>query len=83
MLQRSGEEWKTCRFVKGIVKGKEEEAATRMLCKQYDADEVEDLQMSISPISVSASPFYIPAHVLRTRHWGRKLHTFVSGTAPP
>ena len=39
-----------------------------------------DIHISFSDIR--ASPVYIPAFVMRSTHFGRKLRTFVSGTLP-
>ncbi len=68
-----------CSHVKEVIKEEEESAADKMLRKHYCADRVEDLEMSISHSFITASPFYVPAYVLRSHHYGQTLHTFVSG----
>ncbi|CAL5223953.1 g6557 [Coccomyxa viridis] len=65
--------------VKEVIKEEEESAADKMLRRHYCADRVEDLEMSISHSFITASPFYVPAYVLRSHHYGQTLHTFVSG----
>ena len=70
-----------CRFVTEVIREEEASAASDLLRSQYRADRVAGLQMSVNPSSFSASPFYVPAFVFRSFHFGAKMHTFVSGTA--
>jgi len=70
-----------CRFVTEVIREEEQSAASDLLRSQYQADRVSGLQMSINPSSFSASPFYVPAFIFRSYHFGAKMHTFVSGTA--
>ncbi|CAK0753060.1 hypothetical protein CVIRNUC_002192 [Coccomyxa viridis] len=67
------------RFVTEVIREEEHSAATDMLRSQYQADRVSGLDMSISPSSFSASPFFVPAFIFRSYHFGAKMHTFVSG----
>ena len=70
-----------CRFVTEVIREEEQSAASDLLRSQYRADRVSGLQMSVNPSSFVASPFYVPAFVFRSFHFGAKMHTFVSGTA--
>ena len=72
----------TCRFATEVIREEEHSAATDMLRSQYQADRVSGLDMSISPSSFSASPFFVPAFIFRSHHFGAKMHTFVSGRGP-
>ena len=68
-----------CSHVKEVIREEEESAAAKMLRRKYAADKVEDLEMFISHCIITATPFYVPAYVFRSHHYGRKLRTFVSG----
>ncbi|CAL5227592.1 g10591 [Coccomyxa viridis] len=67
------------RFVTEVIREEEQSAASDLLRSQYRADRVAGLQMSVNPSAFSASPFYVPAFVFRSFHFGAKMHTFVSG----
>ncbi len=81
MLLRGVTRPDSCRFVTEVIREEEQSAASDLLRSQYQADRVAGLQMSVNPSAFSASPFYVPAFVFRSFHFGAKMHTFVSGTA--
>ena len=63
------------------MRKQEADAAEDWLRATYEADRVAGLDMDFGVRGCRTSPLYVPAYVFRSRHFGTKLRTFVSGGA--
>ena len=63
------------------MRKQEADAAEDYLRATYEADRVAVLDMDFAVRQFRASPLYVPAYIFRSRHFGTKLRTFVSGAA--
>ena len=67
------------RFCTDWMRKEEVGSAEGFLKSVYDADRVAGVDLDFSLGAFASSPLYVPAHVFRSRHFGAKMRTFVSG----